>query len=242
MQPDLLKARVIDTAAAAEKGGAPAFLGFLTPAQAAEAVSVLGGCRYELFGGFDGAERTYLCCKPDWCEDACFPITALSFSFRKCDTLSHRDFLGSLMALGITRESVGDILVESGRAVVFVSSSVAGFVKTQIGKIGRVGVQITDGFVEPLPQLGQCVEVGGTVASTRIDCVVAEIAGLSRTGAAAAVNDGLVSVNSVLCEKVTRPISEGDKITIRGRGRFTVTSLSGVSKKGRIILKYTKFI
>ena len=66
--------------------------------------------------------------------------------------LSHRDILGSLMALGIKRETVGDILIEEGRAVVFVCGDVKEYILNQVEKIGRVGVDMTEGCSFPLPE------------------------------------------------------------------------------------------
>ena len=86
-----------------------------------------------------------------------FPICGIEFSFRKCDRLTHRDFLGSLMSLGIERETVGDILVEDGRAVVFVKAELSDYVKSQISKVGRVGVKVDDADLSKLPQ-GRGVE------------------------------------------------------------------------------------
>ncbi len=242
MDEKLLAARVKDTYTAAERGSQPSFLGFLTSNEAARCAELLRGCRYELFGGFEGAERIYLCCKPDWCDEVEFPIIPLTLSYRKCDKLTHRDFLGALMALGLTREAIGDILVEDGRAVIFVAKSIAPFITTQLEKVGRVGIDIKQGFSAPLPQLGCVVECSGTVASNRLDCIVGEIIGLSRSGAVKLIEDGLVSVNLVASLKPVRAVREGDRITVRGKGRFTVTSVTDTTKKGRLILKYTKFV
>ena len=95
---------------------------------------------YIFFGGYGNSERKMLGLFFDEpCED-CFPISAVEFSFRKCDKLTHRDFLGALMSLGIERETVGDILVEDGRAVVFVKTELSDYIMSQISKVGRVGI------------------------------------------------------------------------------------------------------
>lgn len=243
MDSELLLARVKDLSNLCEKTATPKFLGFLTPSEAAIVQSQLGKtARYHFFGGYDGAERTLLCFLPDWCETPVYPITAFTFTYRKCDVLGHRDFLGALMALGITRETVGDILVEEGRAVVFVHNDMAKFISSQITKIGNVGVTIAQGFTGDLPTCGQKQQFTVTVASTRIDCVVSAICNLSRGDAAARIDDGLVFVNSVTCEKHTRTVTQGDIITVRQKGRFEIESCDTVSKRGRIILKYNKYV
>ncbi len=239
----LLPARVNDLSLLCQKTSTLKFLGFLTPAEAGVAVKALNKTdRYSLFGGFEAAERTVLCFMPDWCDKPQFPITAISFNYRKCDSLSHRDFLGALMALGLNRETVGDILVEQGRAVIFVLSDVADFIASQITKIGAVGVSVQKGYTEPLPNIGGVEALSTTVASLRIDCVVASLCGLSRGAASDTIADGKVTVNSVAVLKPTTTVDANDIITIRQRGRFKITSCDEHSKKGRIILKYNRYI
>ncbi len=243
MDSELLPARIKDLIHLCYKTAVPKFLGFLTPNEAAVAIKQLSvKDKFNFFGGYNGAERTVLGILPDWCDDPIYPITAFTFTYRECDTLTHRDFLGALMALGISRETVGDILVEQGRAVVFVLSDVSKFVSSQISKIGNVGVKITEGFVEPLPQTAKKQEFVTTVSSTRLDCVVASLCGLSRKDAAQKIEDGYVSVNSIVREKSTYAVLQGDTVTVRQKGRFEVSSCEEHSKKGRIILKYNKYV
>lgn len=243
MDNELLPARVKDLANICDKTNTPKFLGFLTPSEVAIAVKHLGkGERYRLFGGYEGAERVFLCFLPEWCDEVTYPITAFSFKYRRCDTLTHRDFLGALMSLGIARETIGDILVEQGRAVVFVHNDISQFVFTQISKIGNVGVSVAEGFDAPLPQRGTKQEFVTTVASTRLDCVVSAICGISRKASSDIISEGLVSVNSICCEKSTLTITSGDILAVRHSGRFEITDCDGYSKKGRVILKYNKYI
>lgn len=244
MDAELFEARTEDCFTLCERTSVPKFLGFLTPAEAARADGLLKrlGAKYEFFGGYDEAERRYLCCFPDWCEEPYFPIRAFTFRFRECDGLSHRDFLGLLMSLGIVREAVGDILVEKGRAVVFLSEDISDYVVSNIEKVGNVGVAVSEGFELPLPGASQKIECSDTVASARLDCVVGALCGLSRNTAAELIEQGAVSVNSLACLKLTKNVCSGDRVTVRGKGRFDIVSTDGVSKKGRIILVYTKFI
>ena len=243
MDIKLLPARVEDLKHISQKSSSPKFTAFLTPEETAVAIKQFSfGEKYSLFGGYDSAERVMLGVLPDWCDEPMFPITAITFTYRECDRLSHRDFLGALMALGITRESVGDILVGEGRTVAFVANDISKFVLTQISKIGSVGVNLCAGYSEPLPQLGQRQEFSATVASTRLDGVVAAICNISRTQASDKIADGLVSVNSVCVTKSTLNVKSQDKITVRQKGKFEIVSCDEFSKKGRIILKYNKYI
>lgn len=243
MDSKLLPARVDDLKHLCEKTSTPRFLGFLTPDEAAVAQKHLKfGDRYGFYGGYDGAERTVLGFLPEWCQDPTYPVKAFTFTYRPCDTLTHRDFLGSLMALGLSRETIGDILVEEGRAVVFALDTIADFISSQIEKVGRVGVTVREGFDYPLPSLGEKKLFTATVASTRIDCVVAALCGFSRKEAVQRIADGFVSVNSVCCTKSTASVTAGSTVTIRQKGRFEIESCDEHSKKGRIILRYNKYV
>ena len=199
METELLTARITDTTGICERTSKPKFLGFLSPEEAVLAQRLLKNtaCRTEYFGGFKDASRVMLGCFPDWAQENSFPISALTFKYRENDTLSHRDFLGSLMALGIKRETVGDILTEHGRAVVFVTEEIREYIKSQVTKIGRTGVAVTDGYTEPLPKGDSLAEFTDTAASDRIDCVISALCGFSRSGALGALAEGIVTVNSV---------------------------------------------
>ncbi len=238
-----MPARVNDLKQISYKSNSPKFIGFLTPEESSVAAKQFAiGEGYSLFGGYDGAERVMLGVLPDWCDEPVFLIKAITFKYRECDSLSHRDFLGVLMALGITRESIGDILVEKGRAVVFVADDISKFVLTQIEKVGNVGVALYEGFDEPLPQMSVKQSFSVTVASTRIDCVVAALCNTSRNKASEKIVEGLVAINSICTTKPTASVKSGDKITIRQKGKFEIISGNDFSKSGRIILKYNKYV
>jgi len=238
-----LPARIDDLKQLCVKSNSPKFIGFLTADELMISLKRFDlGDKYCHYGGYDGAERVMLGVLPDWCDEPVYPIKAITFTYRACDKLTHRDFLGALMALGVTRETIGDILVGEGRAVAFVSDDISKFVFNGIKKIGNVGVTLAEGFCEPLPQVSQKQAFVDTVASTRLDCVVAAICGISRKEANEKITDGYVSVNSATVIKATVNIKANDKITVRKKGKFEITSCDEHSKKGRIILKYDKYI
>lgn len=244
METELFKARIKDTADICIKTSKPKYFGFLSEAEAVLAKQLLTNvpCRAAFYGGYDGAQRVMLGCFPDWMEEDSFPITALTFKYRESDTLSHRDFLGSLMALGIKRETVGDILTEQGRAVVFVTDEICEYIKSQITKIGRTGVTLTEGCLSPLPKGDKLAEFSETAASDRIDCVISALCGFSRAKALEALSEGIVSVNSVTVNKPAKSVNEGDIISVRGKGRYLIDSLEGRTKKNRLVINYKKYI
>ncbi len=244
METDLLKDRLFDTVNISERTNKPKFLGFLSAEQTVFARNILEklNCNYEFYGGYADAQRVMLGCLPEWAENAEFPITAVTAEFRKVDKLTHRDVLGSLMALGLKRETIGDILNEEGRAVIFLCSENADYVISQISKIGRVGVTLKKGYVLPLPKTGEMIEQSVTVASERLDCVVSALIGVSRNKATEKIEQSLVAVNSVVTEKVTARVTDGDIISVRSKGKFIIESLQDKTKKDRLVLKYKKYV
>lgn len=244
MDSALFKARVADTARQCERTSHPAFLGFLSAGEraAAEKDAAHFRARTVFFGGYENAERVIMGCFPDWQTEDDFPISALTFTYRKEKALLHKDFLGALMALGIKRETVGDILTEPGRTVVFLSADIAPYVKTQITKIGSEGVRVSDGFAEPLPAGDTLKSFSATAASDRLDCVVACLCGVSRSTAAELIESGLVSLNSSAALKLTARIGKGDVLSVRTKGRFVISSADERTKKNRLVIEYKKYI
>ncbi|MBR7070849.1 MAG: hypothetical protein IKI29_01605 [Clostridia bacterium] len=244
MDDALFPARVEDIATQCERTNMPKFLGFLTAVQSGTAEKLLKnrGISFGFFGGYEGAERVILGCFPEWCDEWHFPVEAVTIAFRQVDSLTHRDFLGALMGLGIVRQAVGDILVEKGRAVVFLQRDIVKYVTEQLTAVGRTGVKITLGCELPLPSVGQTVAQTDTVASLRLDGVVSALCSISRNKAEALIHDGLVSVNSIGAQKATLLVKQSDVLSVRGFGRFHIDSCDKRSKKDRIILEYSKYI
>lgn len=244
MDEKVFDARVEDTFRQCVNTDKPKFLGFLTESETGKAEAILKGLggKFSFFGGFPEADRVMLCCKPYWCDEAEFPIVPVTATFRNQDSLTHRDILGALMGLGIKREAVGDILIEEGRAVFFLAEEISGFVLNELAKAGRVGIKLKVGADFPLPEMSKLMSFRETVSSCRLDCIVSAIANCSRNKAAELIADGLVSVNSILCGKVTKTVASGDKITVRGKGKFNIVSCDALSKKGRTILEYSKYM
>lgn len=241
----LFEARISDCVRLGDKR--PAFLGFLELSERSEAERYLRhihAANWMFFGGWQEAERVILGVFPDYLEPdpSYFPLVPLTLRFRKQDVLTHRDFLGAFLAQGVVRASLGDILIEEGRAVLFVKSELAPHFQTQISKIGRVGVEILDGFSEPLPTAHTFQYLGGVIASERLDCLVAFLASSGREKASQMISGGYVSVNHRETTSVSAKIEEGDVISIRRFGRFIVDTLGPRTKKGRLSIKCRKYI
>ncbi len=218
-----------------EKRQKPYFFSFLTEREQAIAQRHLasrGFKNYFFFGGYENAERKVLGLFYE--EKTDFPVCALSFSFRKSDKLTHRDFLGALMSLGMERETVGDILVEDGRCVTFVKEEVKSYITSQLFKVGNVGVKISEAEPDDLPKGRGFDTKDHTVSSLRLDAVVAAVTGLSREKTKQLVLSGSVAHNHLICQNVSQTICAGDTVTVRGRGKFVISGVLGETKKHRI--------
>lgn len=232
----LFISKLDDAVCLCQKRQTPYFFSFLSEAQQAQAQNYLnsiGFNNYSFFGGYEQSERKVLCL--DYYEDnPHFPINALEFKFRAADKLTHRDFLGALMSLGIERETVGDILIEDGRCVVFVKTEISEYIKSQLSKIGRAGVKISDADVDFLPKGRGVEEKSAIVSSLRLDNIVAAISGLSREKTKNLILSGNVTLNFIECTNISKTVGEGDTLTVRGKGKFKINGVMGETKKHRI--------
>lgn len=243
----LLKAMVQDAVQLCDRRGKPAFVGFLDEREQVFVRNLMESARienYMLWGGYDGAERVVFGAFSayDTMTASAFPLTPVTVTFREQDVLSHRDFLGALMALGIERSTVGDILVESGRCVLFLREELVPYVQTQITKIGAVGVRVTEGAEEPYPVGRRFQSFSAVVSSLRADCIVAACTGLSREKTKTWITSGLVTINYVECQSPSVLLSAGDKIAIRGKGKFCLEQIGGLTRKGRIGIEVKKYL
>ncbi len=242
-----LSDHIADMQRLAQKSGVPRFSAFLNEREAVIAECAVKGslCFY---GGYEGAMRrvcgvidgTYAEELPP--EDI-FPVRAVTFRFRKSDKhsqLTHRDFLGALLALGIDRKLLGDILVAEGYAVVFVLET-AGRLVLDVSKIGNTGVTAESGITMPLPEQ-KTRRIEATVSSLRLDCIVSAAANTSRERSAALIRSGMVNADFSPCTNVSAAVKENTVISIRGSGRYRLSGISGETRKGRIRVIIEKYV
>ncbi len=220
----------------------PYFFSFLSERKQALATQYLKNIcfdNFSFFGGYNNSERRVLGLFFDVQTE--FPVSAIQFNFRNCDKLSHRDFLGALMSLGIERETIGDILVEDGRCVVFVKTEIKDYIINQISKIGNVGVKLSTPKNDDLPKGRGFEEKNFTVASLRLDNIVAAVTGLSREKTKNLILSGNVGYNYVATQNISQNVSVGGILTIRGKGKFVVDDVLGETKKHRIRISVIHF-
>ena len=171
-----------------------------------------------------------------------FPIQRVALFFRAQDAITHRDILGSLMGLNLKRELIGEILTGEDFAVVFCTGAAAQLILSELERVGRAGIKKQQGYEGELPPLYRLEYQTGTVSSLRLDCAVSLATNLSREKSAALIEGGQVSLNFFEENKISREVGEGDILSIRGYGRYVLSKVGSVSKKGRLHLTLGKYV
>ena len=246
----LLLARILDRAHQSQSRNVPACTDFLSPQQQMWAKDLLrlagiSESAYLLTGGYEGAERKLILFLPDW-MDPCMaeaPISCLRAAFRKEEALSHRDFLGSLMGMGIVREKIGDILVSGDSADILVLETVEDFLLQSWDSAGRAKLKVA--AIDPahihIPEAKREL-VRDTVSSLRLDAVASTGFRMARGKAAELISSGRVQVNWRECTKPDKLLAAGDTVSARGFGKFELTEVGGVTKKGRTSIAVKRYI
>ena len=239
---DILIAHMSDLASRVLKTGFSASK-FLTPAES-QSVSEYFSRRKDVTlivdGGFEGAERTRaVFTNPDWGEyERADLFTALRVAHRTQDTLGHRDILGALMALGIERETVGDIIVNEAVAAFVCLPEIGAFIIENFTKAGRVGLEVSAISLDELPAREEEMTIKtDTVASPRLDAVLSAAFGMSRTKAAELITAGRVSINHQVCLRTDKEVGVDSLLSVRGLGRAKLLEIGGLSRKGRSFIK-----
>ena len=265
----LLAARVCDMIDKSKKGEL-AKTPFLTPLQARRAARILReygtyGAAW-FWGGYTGAERVCLFLLPEYlltclpeervpegddaamlallAEDADEAVGAVLIKGSGYRVLSHRDYLGSVLGLGLERDVLGDVAVQNEHeAVVFCPQRLVPFLCENLVKVASDTVRCVPYIPdEHFTDGRKYAPVSDTVASPRLDCVVAALTNLSREAAQSAVRSGLVEVECEPEERVDRMLTPPAVISVRGHGRFVLRSFDGETRKGRLRMRADKLI
>jgi RNA-binding protein YlmH len=193
---------------------------------------------FALEGGYPAAERKVACFgderKNGYAQEPPIVCVAVSPVHQKfADTLTHRDFLGALMALGFRRSVLGDIVVSENCGYVFCLESVAGYVAEQFTQVRRTTVRCA---VTQAPDLAAELPepVSLAVASERADAVVAAVYKLSRNESQQLISQEKVFVNSRQIESPGFVLPPGGLVSVRGFGRFLYEGVAGETRRGRL--------
>ncbi len=245
----VLLAQIWDKLCAGMRKNIPANTCFLS-ARELEMARYLFGKQDSLheFGGYADAQRKMLVYLPDYCDESVLlgedsPIVCLHAAFYESDSPTHRDFLGALIGSGVAREAIGDICVGSGSCDFFVTAQIAPYLLQSFSSAGRAKLHL-----ERVPLEDVCVpepkfdERKDTVASVRLDSVVASGFRISRGKAAQLIEAGRAAVNGLPCEKADKQLAEGMTVSVRGLGKLRLAAVGNQTKKGRICVTIQKYV
>lgn len=170
----------------------------------------------------------------------CIHITPVLKKFS--DELSHRDFLGALINLGIKRETLGDIIIMDNEAFVFCLNKISEFIVENLTRVKHTVVKcnITDTIPENAFNRIKVKEFN--VASLRLDAIIGEVYNLSRSQSQNLIREKRVFVNGRITENNSYNVKPEDKITVRGIGKFIFGDTIHTTKKGRFFVDAHIFV
>ena len=202
--------------------------------------------QYKTYGGYGLSERQMAAFLPDALYyDYQYPIQIIEISpvNRKfAEELSHRDYLGAVMNLGIERCKLGDILIEDGKAILFAKEELAGYIMEHLTRIRHTTVKtsILSAFEDSYEPRYE--ELKGTVASVRLDTVLSLAYPLSRSKVTGLIEGARVFVNGKLVTSNGYRLKEGDILSVRKMGRIGYNGILSETKKGRYMVSIRKYI
>lgn len=199
-------------------------------------------------GGHAEADRCLLLFLPSYMDGetaereviSCVEIRAANERF--ADALTHRDYLGALMNLGIRRDQLGDILTDGTNAYLFCLSDIAGYIAEELLRVRHTSVRCAlcapeDCEIEP-----RFEELRVNVASERLDAVIAALYQLSRGAASALIGAEAVFVDGRSVTQSGSILKDGVRVSVRGHGKFIYEGLENTTRKGRLYVRVRKYV
>ncbi len=210
--------------------------------------------RREVFGGYEFAERQMVAFLPDalsfdWEESdagrGTFPIQCLVVRPRNekfTETLSHRDYLGAILNLGVDRSKIGDILTEPSCAYVMCQEKMGSFLARELSRVRHTPVMTDICQIDQISYTPRTETVSGTVPSVRLDAVIALAFRVSRSKMTPLIEGGKVFVNGRLITSNAYLLRDQDLVSVRGYGKFRFCAPEGQTRKGRYFTTLERFI
>ena len=227
--------------------GFPTYSGFLTLHEQSLLSQAKLSTKYTFVGGYDYAERKMVCFYDDFMPKY-HPYSVLIVEAQNskfADSLTHRDYLGALMNLGIERDVLGDMIKISEQSTYIIcKESIADFIVDNCRTVKHTSVVcriIPADELAGLEIVPSFEEITGSVSSFRLDCILALAFRKSRTQIGDLIKSGNVFVNSRLVENASYQLKQGETVSARGFGKFIFADEGGTSKKGKLYVTLKKF-
>ena len=240
---------LLDLCRRSERIGTWQYSAFLSPAEQEDWVRSpeAAGCSWSFFGGYEGAERRILVAGDE--SQLGFPpepplrvIAVRPVSPKYAEELSHRDYLGAILGLGIERSLIGDILIREKEAWFFCLESIAAFLTDSLTQVRRTGVTASEAPSDAPELKPRLAPLRINVASERLDAVVSAFTGLSRGQAAALLSSEKVFVNSRPVVSKSHFLKEGDILSVRGFGKAVYHGIERETRKNRLWVSLQKYV
>ena len=244
-----LFSRIDDLIDRSDRNGILTLTHFLTPREQYVTENRLRGMHFERFvtgSGVENTERNIMVFFPEWMDasdvDMSSYITGIKVKVGFGEP-GHRDYLGSIMGLGIKREWVGDILIEGDTGYIICLASVENTILDELTHIGRYGVRTEKTDLGRIPpRILNVKRKSFTVQSLRLDSIISSAFNVSRSNASAYIKEEMVSLNYEECTSQSKDIRQGDIISVRGLGKGIVAEIKGMSRKGRTIVDFDLYV
>lgn len=239
---ELIKKRLVELGRKSYNSGIFTFTDFLSLAEQSafsEVKRELHGIPYEVFGGAEGAERVIIRfgSEEELGYSMPYPISIIKVepqSQKFADRLTHRDFLGALLNLGIERHTLGDIVIIDNVGYIFALESIAPYIADSLIKVRRTDVSASIITELPEGELYRTERKTVQISSERLDAVIARVYSLSREDAQTLFKKRLVFADGREIDSTSYAPRENEKISVRGHGRFIYIGRQSLSKKGKL--------
>ncbi len=240
---DFTAKRLADLAAQSDRAGRFTFSDFLNEAEQSTYTQMQRELSYAgvtLWGGREDADRVMLrfgSADALGYEEA-FPIACVEIAPAQekfAEAVTHRDILGALMHLGIERGTLGDILLDGKTAYLLCKTDIAEYICRELDRVRHTTVQCRI-IPEFPPALAARTEPRSVqIASERLDAVIAKLFHISRGDCLTLFHAKKVFLNGAVTESGSHAVKPGDRVSVRGYGKFRYTGVTGTTKKGNLI-------
>ena len=244
---ELLKKRFIELANKSYNSGIflfTDFLGLMEQSAFNEVKRAIAPLPYSIYGGAEGAERVMIRFGDEESLGYSVPypivcIKAEPVSQKFADKLTHRDFLGALLNLGIERSTLGDIPILDNVGYIFAKEDIAEFIISELTRVKRTDVRLS--IVDELPA-GELYKTERRRVQANGERLDAKVFSLSREEGQSLFSKKLVFVDGRLCENTSYIPKRNERISVRGYGRMVYLGYESTSKKGKLNIEVDLYV